>query len=479
MLTFEQKHKVVAHFANPENWHDEFKMEPLFEEKRKWNDVIKNGAMVTSDPEENHIVITHGKSGAFVELERKGNQVIIKDESERTLICEAGMTRAKDLKKGVLIPLFDERQKPLEAAECKIEIPSMNLYVHFSKSGQKTFIFDQTGHTEHLPEPSMAHQEKIRSLRFMHVINFTGQMAAAWGMKQSDLIDMAKLIVAREYGIEPSLSTFEQAITERVYNAITRLFKNKTDWQINERMRVLRYNVSNYLAKHGMFGNRGFTMDKYYSGNVADTPSNFFVAKTDDGFAMRTSLDQREIIRALSTVFKDSLSASVPEIQTVSTRTSMATFLHLLKQGIGVRDHRGREWSSIFVHSEEAPAIARNIRSVAREQFGLAGYNFTAMNARQNICLVTMDCDTLERVSKGYKATMAMIDLIRSGSDDTEYMWDLFDKGADLRYVDQLAAQGARTFATLMVETGNDALFQAVQEKRGVHDLVFARNTIM
>ena len=155
----------------------------------------------------------------------------------------------------------------------------------------------------------------------------------------------------------------------------------------------------------------------------------------------------------------------------VSMKTPTHTLLHMLNKGDTARDHRNREWAYIIIETKDAPVVSEQTRAAVKDNFHLTGNHASVINFDNNLCILAMDCDALEKTKLALNASREMLSLINSGKADVDLMHKLLEQGADLRFVDHEAAQAGRTFANEMKSSGNIALLNALESAQGIHDL--------
>ncbi len=305
--------------------------------------------------------------------------------------------------------------------------------------------------------------------RFFHVVSFDLDTAASWGMTPYGLLNGTKLIVSKDLSIEPDLRTFNDLDPEKAAEYLNYLLRDDYDttfkgpWQWRPKIKKEVGDISHLQKK--------WTDVTEFEGYFIETPRQFHVETTDSGFNIGTSLDHRETIWSQAALLKGATSSGIVPVQTVSAHFSPRNLMHLLQNSHTLSDHRGRSWSYVVIHAKQTANIAQNARKIGREHFGLTGYNFAALNYDDQTCLVAMDTEVLEKLSRSYDATIEMLSLIQSRNADPVRMKELLEAGADLHFVKPEKVLKGRTFANEMQEAENFDLLTELRTEQGERDL--------
>lgn len=469
-ITYEQKRQILDYMSQPGHWGNHFDMNFFTDERRKWRTTTQNDVSVSASPDRRSFFLEDQKTGASLLLiVEKDNSRIITDESGSIVKVNA-QSEISASKGAEVANLESAYEIGLNQPGSRIaSIPELSCYARFYNNGGKAVFLDDRGTKISLPPPKDAKAATMHMGRFFHVVSFDLDTAASWGMTPYGLLNGAKLIVSKDLSIEPDLRTFNDLDPQRAAEYLDYLLRDDYDttfkgpWQWRPKIDKKVGDIAHLQKK--------WTDVTEFSGYFIATPQQFHVETTDSGFNIGTSLDHRETIWAQAAVLKAASSGHIVPVETVSSRFAPRTLMHLLQNSQALPDHRGRSWNYVVIHAKETADIAKEARKIGRENFSLTGYHFAALNYDDQTCLVAMDTEVLEKLSRSYDATIEMLHMIKSRNTDAAKMKDLLEAGADLRFVNPEEVAKGRTFANEMAQAENFELLAELRDNGGVHDL--------
>ncbi len=469
-ITYEQKRQILDYMSQPGHWGNHFDMNFFTDERRKWRTTTQNNVSVSTNADRRSFFLEDQKTGASLLLiVEKDNTRIITDESGCVVKVDA-TSKISTSKDAEITNLETAYEIGLNQPGSRIvTIPELSCYARFYNNGGKAVFLDDRGARISLPPPKDAKAATMHMGRFFHVVSFDLETAASWGMTPYGLLNGAKLIVSKDLSIEPDLKAFNELDPEKAAEYLEYMMRDEYDttfkgpWQWRPKLPKQLRNADDLRKK--------WTDIKEFDGHLIATPRQFHVETTDSGFNIGTSLDHRETIWAQAAVLKAASSGHIVPVETVSSHFAPRTLMHLLQNSQALPDHRGRSWNYVVIHAKQTAGMALEARKIGREHFGLTGYHFAALNFDDQTCLVAMDTEVLEKLSRSYDATIEMLHMIKSRNTDAAKMKELLEAGADLRFVNPEEVAKGRTFANEMVQADNFELLAELRDYGGVHDL--------
>jgi len=465
-----QKQAIIHFLADPSHWVNAFDMAFFNDKTRKWKSRTEKGVTIKSSDDGMQHVMAHDKTRAWVSFSREADDIILNDESGHRLSCFADDYTTKIQSDAEVLPMHSESEMGLRDPTAHVaQAPVSGIFIRFDARGGKTIFFASHGQKVTLPAPEFMGDEPKAPGRFFHEISLTEAVAGTIGMDAGSLMHATKLVIARDIGVEPELPAFNVFDPDKLLAMALDFMTDKYDpdwkgpWQWRPKIKPSVGDVSKLQ--------KAWADSTEFEGHHIAVPKRFYVERRDDGYAVRTSLDDREAIWAQGNVFLDAVTGTTPHVETFSSRTTPDGLLHMLSHGQMAHDHRGREWSYILVHAHETAQLAEKTRTTMRDHFGLTAYNFATLNFENGLCMMAMDAAVLERISAASRATVEMMAMITRGQGDAPLLQKFLEAGADLKYINPDAARQGRTFANEMADTGNAALLAAYAATRQLHDM--------
>lgn len=464
-ITYAQKRAILDYLSDAHHWSNRFDMAFFMDKSRRWKSYSAGDVAYLVEPEGETAFLHHKPSGATLTVIRVGRDLLAEDESGRLLAIEDGRPAMEYTEDGTFSPIRSESEW-LDHANTA-HLPALDLHVRFAADGSKSLFFDAGGLRVDIGAPELKYEERRHPGRLFHAVDFTVGDAAAFGLEPHDLMVGAKLVIAKDLGIEPEIRAFNALDPEKALAFTLDLMTDKWDpdwkgpWQWRPKLKPKVGDISPLQ--------KAWHDSTEFEGHFVAVPTRFTIEKTDDGYSFRTCLDDREAIRAQARVAHEASEGGIPTVDTLAARTAPEKLLHFLRHGAAVRDHRNREWSCVLAHAQKAAILAEEARAAMRSHFGLGAFHFAAVGLDRDLCVLAMDATALEDVSAANASSRGLSAMIRRGDTDTGAMRAFMEGGASYRHIDPEAASKGRTFAEEMLEAGNTALlaaYQAIYGKR-------------
>ncbi|PJB69585.1 MAG: hypothetical protein CO093_10175 [Alphaproteobacteria bacterium CG_4_9_14_3_um_filter_47_13] len=469
VISYAQKQDILDYLSNKNHWENRFNTDIFSDEKRKWPIRISNDIKHATSKDKTKAFITCEKTGATLLFEKSGASLSIQDESGRKLVIQDDGTPAKERGDVGLKPFeWSTDNNFYDPGSSDYDFSEMGVSIHFASSGEKTVFFENSGEKAAFGKPDMPLEQATHPGRFFHVISFNLAAAQEWGMTIQTLLDSAKLIVAKDFDIEPDLGAVNELDPD--------LVQKQDSVAVLERVRDLAESNSKEenMNKESPEQGKATLLRKPwhdatdFSGHYIATPQRFFVKATDDGFEMALPLEYKERILAHGQIFKNAIELQ-KSARSTSYEVTAQGCLDILEKGANAKDQSGRIWSYAVVQMPNAAEAAGEIRKIAKDYYGLSGDDVSVINFEKDLCMLAMDKDVLARTSLAMKASQEMMALIKGDSKKGVLVENLLGQGADYRYINPEEAKKGRTFADEMKESGRDDLLRVLKKITGVH----------
>jgi hypothetical protein len=496
-LTYSQKLRIIQYLATPGRWTNCYNIDFLTEEKRKWSNIHKEDGIirVSYNEDKTQAYITHAPTGSSLFFDRNGEDITITDEAGRTVQLEKGSLKTGGETALKVQPFNSIKETGIKNPDVdSVLIEEMETYIRFEKDGSKSLFMDKVGKRIDFDASGIRPERDIKHhCRLMHSISFNSSATGLKEMSDQALLDATKLVLSRDLGLQPDLRAFNEIDPELLAAFIARAkqTQKQLDW-INEEMALLDPEIyvknlinsfdggksSDYkikiTAKDIEALQKKWTDSTDFTGHFIATPWQFFIEKTDDGYELLVSLDNRELICSHGKIIGNVMGAGDKPVQTVSTNSLAGDILGILEESSHpVRNHRGVSYNCILTEADEAALIAHEFRNNARELFGLPARKYVSVNVDSHIALLGIETRTLKKVSGAFRASTEMMELIQNDSgndnrvDRAERVKKLLEQGASMKFIDPEKAQQGRTFANEMQERGKKDLLEAYAKKIG------------
>lgn len=474
-ITYDQKASILRILSTPEHWENRFNLKALLDKRRKWSTKFSGRAKIARSPDNTGFFLQDTETNASIFIRKDSEQLIAEDESGRRIFLSNSSFTDSDA--GINTGTMEEHEHYSSSQPGSVLAPISGHFisVRFFKDGRKTLFLEKDALKANFDEPTERPSILTNFNRFMHVLPFNWSIAEELELSQLALLLSTKLIVARDLDIEPDLEAINELDPEKMkahfLNSLTDEYIDPdTMPQQWRRMKPKKAIPITELQKD-------WRDTVQFSGHVIDTPKQFFVNATEEGFELAFSLEHKERILSLGKVWEKAQKQQIlPAI--VKPETPLRTLLAMLNNARTVENHRGDKWRFVLGRANDATLISGQTRNMARRFLGLTGDHVSAIGFNEKLCFLTMKETILEQTKQALDATHQVLEMIENGNRDVSRMNALIDQGADLRHVDPDAAEAGKTFANLMKEAGNETLLKALEERTGIHDLDITPSTL-
>jgi hypothetical protein len=242
-------------------------------------------------------------------------------------------------------------------------------------------FFDNALHQRHHGTPLHDKKKGDQSVggRF-RAFAVTDAMAEKLGLMTMQMLDAIKLILARDFGIEPNL----KAGNARHY----------------DKTMYFMYNA----IQSGNMGNLELTLIPWddvteFEGNYTATPEHFTVQLQDTGFDVRLTAYDREGVVSGGMAARAALGSSIPPVELPGSDIELTRLFHILSKGTSVRGPDDKELVYNTIHVRNAPRLANSVRDRLMQHYHLKGYECAVFAIDRNLCLMVTNPGTLEKAA--------------------------------------------------------------------------------
>jgi hypothetical protein len=214
--------------------------------------------------------------------------------------------------------------------------------------------------------------------------------------------NMALLILAHDFGLEPSLGSFN-GFDKRKAQQFDADIKKWAEVGVDAKDAV---DVPVSLEKE-------FHDSAKFAGNIVDTAKNFMVQNGENGsFHIFLNASQKTQLLVQASVLKAALNDTHAPRQTDGRSGDLLT---ALEQGRRVHSYDERPWHYNRVSYDASEAFPTIARHVMRNRLGVPRHQFNVLGDGENSYVMTMRADVLPRAFKALESSPAYEPLMRRG----------------------------------------------------------------
>ena len=440
LVDFQQKQQIIHHIADARNWENAFDMSFFDDPKRKMKERLINGLSVSFHLADTVILISHLNLDINLEIRRIVDGVGITTGDDQLIIVNKNM---RSLKKGRKI-----KEKPFN--------PQGNDYAYvqdfmiaIDDDGVIDLQMPELDRSVQIKPRQKPQPKQVKQGRYFHKISFNYQsQGQAWNLDPISLLLAAKLIIARELGIEPNLWAMNALDEQGVYH--------------NLAQRNIRDDFDRYMHKHA---GRLIDVDKLaahdngaeelrdvpsiatlekpwadatdFGGFRVETPRLFCVRKSDSSYDFYVRLGHKEQLINLSDVIINAQENRhiAPPLQ--SNRDDFSVFFEFLDQGQELTDPTGNQWRYTFLEYDNPAQLAQSLRAKCHDHYGVSRQDLLAVATGPNHCLIAMRTDKIDTMRQNFQATRELSSLLDDNSKDFTRFKEVLEAGADIRFLDR------------------------------------------
>lgn len=470
-LTFEQKNQIIDFLATPQNWTNIFNDAFFANEKRKWHSVRHGDVILSSSPDSLQAYAVHEPSGTSLHIDRRDkNTIRITNEHHQTLTYKNGKFSTRDDVNPDISLISSSAEFGFnQNGISTLMLSPLKVILRFDKDGSKTVFFDDLGHKASYPAPKEAIKRELQGGRFFQRISFSNTHAKEWDLHPLAMLHNAKLIVAKDMDVEPHLRAINELDEQKAQAMLMEFLRTEYDKDWNDPKQLQTAIDKGYES---LTPTEKIWLDTTdFKGSIIDLPQRFCISSTGDGFDLTTSSDTKHAIWTHGDVLQQVKEASITPVQTVNLKTTIQSLLHMMGRGETMRDHLSREWNVVVLQSPHTKEIIKSTKDCMRDQMGLTNHDYAALNFGENKCLLAMESQIFDRISRACHASYALLTLIEKKSTNTSAVRELLQDGADYKYINLKESQRGKTFADLMKTNNAHALLDTLKEEQGLHDI--------
>ncbi|HEY8963792.1 MAG TPA: hypothetical protein VIN59_04935 [Alphaproteobacteria bacterium] len=237
-------------------------------------------------------------------------------------------------------------------------------------------FFDNALHQRHYGTPLTDKKGNAVGSRF-NAFDITDDAADALSMTRDQMVDAVKLLLARDFGIEPDL----RAVNARHYENTAYLMRD--------------------AMKYGQLGNLDSVLIPWddvteFEGAYIATPNRFTVELKEKGVDVRLSANDHEGVLSVGKAAKTALGAEKPPIDLREAKADLSRIFFMLSKGSTIRNRMNQEVIYMLMHVRNAMRLANSLRDKIMRAYNLKGYEFAVIAVKNDLCLIATDPNTLE-----------------------------------------------------------------------------------
>lgn len=444
-VSYAQKRLIITHLGQQDLWQNLFDADFFNAPYRKWPSKT-DGDIQISHEINTGAYLLHKPTGSSLSVEKEEDVLVVTDESGKRVVIKSNEIQSveDDL---IKVENVDPTDALINGTEGKaVELSDLNLFVNFAVDGRKSLFLSAARKRLDFPQPSQNYLAEIPEGRFLHGIPFTSDIFLDLG---GNIPTSVKLIVAKDFGVEPDL----RALNSLHYGAAAQDILFLENWGPQG------------LAQKNVIPSSlevAWTDSTEFTGYRIALPNNFALRKTEQGFTLLTTLDGRERIFAHSAVLQSATVKLNSVVDTVNSKTPPHQLLETLSDSDLFSDHRGGEWNGFIFESKHSAEIAAQIRAVMTDNLHISGQDCAIINFDEGRCLLAIRNDTLANTLDRYdelQENHAMLEERTSGLDVTA------EQGTET--ADQNTTRPSRKIG-MLGQAGEGAAKEGYQEKQNI-----------
>ena len=301
--------------------------------------------------------------------------------------------------------------------------------------------------------------------RYFHAVSIDpGKNYGIGSIPRADLLEVTKLLIARDFAIERDLSSFNGLSAHAVAN-----LKNKIEDEsmiFGDAFAAQNNTITSLDALEKSCD------DSADFEGCTGIPRSFLVEDTKDALTVHVSLGAREQIWAQGQIFNQAMGGA-PARKHGLQQQAMDTLrlLNLLSDGVAINDHRQNQWMYIVLEWSEQRIPGPSVQDILWSQLKLEGHQAMALRFKQDRILVAMEVRTLLYLHRAVEASITLHRGIVDGSIGPEKVLALLEDGADIKFIHPERPQYGQTFASLARSHERYDVLRTLRDWKGVHDL--------
>jgi hypothetical protein len=429
LADFRQKEQIIAHVARRRNWRDDFDTAFLTDPNRKTKTSLINGLSVSYSLFDSVINIERTDIDISIEIKRIGIGLGIVLPDGRVLMLSQTPLLFTNRKK-ISLGSFDPKgERYAHIQDFMIAIDENGVIdLQLPELNQSAII-----HPLKAPQRSV-----IKQGRFFHKISFNHHThGKKWGLEPETLLMAAKLIIARELGIEPDLHAINAFDEDSVVPYLAERAVIERDLSTGMPPQWSPFKDKPIDGAHLLSLQKAWSDSSDFEGHRIETPRLFCIRKGDKGYDFYVGLDHKQQLLTLGHVTLQALRNDQRPTNIFGNKENFSTLLHTLEHGAETTDPEGNLWKYAFIAHEEAAAFAQRLRQQCHGTYGINRQDMLTLAVEPDCCLMMMRAKAIEPVKTAFHSTVALARMLEKNSDDTEMFKAYLQQGADIRYLDR------------------------------------------
>lgn len=415
------------------------------------------------------------KRPSFLEVTRDGDNVVIRDESDRIFSVDTKIASVNDLTAdGVAVADYADFMGHFTGQQTEeAEISGVKARLVFADDGKKALVFDDSKTVFTFDTPTGYSQTPAVFTKFLNRVTFGSEFTASLGMDlKQEFINPAKLFVAVDLGVEPDIKVFNK-IDEDNGMALLAYLIERRDAGLSTDSKGADYDVG--LLQQAWEDSVDF------EGHYIAVARQFGIAldSEPDRYHFNFSADTKEFLIAQGMVLGAAIEEGLKPARILQKNPSLQNLMHVMDRTselIPGHKENGTEWRTIVIENAKAGGMARQARQMFIDHFDIDfSRNFvSSVRFDDNCYLLAVREDAYQAAKSVMDASLQAASLVRSGSDDDVLFRELLEAGASLKYVDPENARKGEGFSSLLRKSKNMKLLGVLEDVHGSSDLTLA-----
>lgn len=398
-MDYEQKRSIIKHFSTAEHWTNIFNDAFFADEARKWHSTTQGAITISRSPSGRRYKITDTENGRSL-LIRKGKtgRIKVKDEHGRRFIMNQGRVTSRGDIISDVRPITSTSEFGLDGNldRNKAHIASINtlgILIRFHKNGSKSVFFENLGHRVEMTSGGIPLQNIKGNGRFFHRISINEDNIRQWDIPPAYAMMFAKLVVARDFNIEPAIGALNTLDEEKAIGILLRHLKNP-------------HNSANEQRSGIIAAENEWHDTTEFEGHRVDTARKFSITRTDHGYDFATTSTQKHAILSQGALLTMAERADILTIQAVNARTTTKAVLHMLKNGNAATDHLKQNWKFVVLDSPAALKVVTAMKDTAINELDLRADRFAAITFDHTKSLLAIEENALTEVASALENSL-------------------------------------------------------------------------
>lgn len=390
-MDYEQKRNIIRHFATAEHWTNIFNDAFFSDETRKWQNAPKGKAQgaitIQHSPRKRRFKITDTQNGRSLLIRKSDTgRIKIEDEHGRRFIMNQGRITSRGNTISDVRPITSTAEFGFDDENANIAtINDLGLIIRFHSDGSKSVFFENLGHRVDMTSGGAPVKAIKANGRFFHRISINDENIRQWDIPPAYAMMFAKLVLARDLNIEPSITALNALDEEKAVGILLSHLKNPHKDACPQDAGITS-------------AEKSWSDTTEFEGYRVDTARKFSITRTDNGYDFATTSTQKHAILSQGALLITAERQDILTIQAVNARTTTKTILHMLTNGNDARDHLKQNWKFVVLDSPAALKVVAAMKDTATNELHLRADHFAAITFDHTKSLLAIEENALTEV---------------------------------------------------------------------------------